>query len=90
MNATVYDWFKLIIENKAITSVVLVLLSTTGFTLFDNFDKSDKIAEKDSEITAIQQQVSNVASLYSKPEKVLKTQSNLCQKLIKSHEKEYH
>lgn len=83
--ASAFDWIKLTLENsKVIFPILVLLMSTTGYTAFSNI-------EKDNEIKASQDQIVNIANHLTKPVKNIKTVScGSCKDLLKEHKKEHH
>lgn len=79
--ASTFDYIKLAVENsKIILPLLLLLMSATGYTVNDNFNKS-------KEIKATQEQLTNVANFYAKP---IVKQKDCCSTQINSHEREHH
>ena len=83
--ASAFDWIKLGLENsKVVLPIILLLVSTTGYTINDNMNKS-------GEIEASQKQLTNVANYYSKKDKVVEpSKCGSCDGQIESHNREYH
>ena len=87
--ATFFDWAKLGLDNsKIIYSIMLLLLSATGFS-------TCSVYEKDEELEITRNQVSEVASYYVntrelKPEPVVESDCGSCQKLLIKHKREFH
>ncbi len=79
--ASTFDWIKLAVENsKILIPLLLLLLSTTGYTVNDNLNKS-------KEIKASHEQIANIANHYTTP-KVAK--KSTCGDCLYKHEREYH
>ena len=80
-----YDWVKLGLENsKVILPLIVLLLSATGFSTYT-------VLEKEDEITATRDQLTNVANHFAAtttPKVAIKPDP--CGACIRKHEKEHH
>lgn len=91
MKATVFDWVKLMLDNsKVIYPFIILLISITGLSTYDSF-------EKGIEIEASQTQIAEIANYYASAPVVeapvkapVKDNCESCEKLLLEHKKEYH
>jgi len=81
-----FDWIKLVLDKWAvILPICLFLASATGLS-FSMVDNSDK----DAEIKAVQEQITNIANHYKPKEVVIKSTCSPCGSYLNQHLKEYH
>ena len=78
MKAELFDWVKLLLDKWTIVVPMLLFIgSTTGlsFSMMDNSDKDIELIAKDEQIT-------NIANHYTKPKAVESSDCNYCKKEI--------
>lgn len=87
MAKELFDWIKLILDKwTVILPICLFLASATGLS-FSMVDSADK----DAEIKATQEQITNIANHYAAPKTItVKSNCGECMRAVKNLRKEYH
>jgi len=84
--ATAFDWIKLALDKwTVILPICLFLASATGLS----FSMADS-ADKDAEIKAAQEQITNIANHYKPKEIIVKSTCSPCGSYLNQHIKEFH
>lgn len=87
MKATIFDWVKLMLDNsKVVYPLIILLLSVTGLSTYNSF-------EKDIEIEASQKQITEIANYYANTLVVdmpVKDDCESCKELLLEHKREFH
>lgn len=89
MAKELYDWVKLLLDNKW-----LVMLCLTGAgSISTNIAQVFTVQEKETELISTQNQIAEIANYYAKPKiekKVYKLDCGVCTTLMNEHKIEFH